>query len=405
MITGTGLAQLLPVILSPILTRLYSPEEFGVFAIYASICAILMVIVTGKYELAIVVAKHDIEAINLVAVTAALSLLTSLALLGFVLAFDERIAVLLTGIDVGRWLYLVPIATLIVGFYYALNFWANRRSRYKEMAVSRVIQSGASGSIQLAGGLFSIGLWGLILGQIGGQLLSTVFLAKTLIAGERKLVRGVTLKRMHFVARKHIGYPQYLTPSQFMSVGATELPLMLLTVFFGTSVAGFYSLAQRVMAAPMSLLASAIGDVYRQRAAEHYVSHGECQHIFLGSIKRLIVFAFLPIFPVLLFGPSLFAFVFGENWRTAGEIASIFSVLVFFQTLFSPLSSTVLLPGWLRFEFFWQFARLGLIVAVFYFCFISEVGYRITVIAHVLIFSLMYIFHGYFQYRAASGDK
>lgn len=404
LITGTGLAQLLPIALSPLLTRLYNPEEFGVFALYASICAILMVFVTGKYELAIIVAKRDIEAINLVAVTTALSLLISLVLLSILLVFENQIALLFTDTDVGRWPYIIPVTIFILGFYYALSFWANRRSCYKDMAISRVLQSGASGSVQVAGGFFSMGIWGLILGQIGGQLVATVFLTKIMIGGQRNLFRSITLKRMYFVAKKHISYPKYLSPSQFMSVGAAEFPLLLSTMFFGTSVAAFYSLAQRVMAAPLSLLASAIGDVYRQKAAAHYASHGECRHIFLSSFRRLFIFAVIPILPVLLLGPSLFAFIFGENWRTAGEIASALSVLVFFQTLFSTLSSTVLFPGWLRFEFFWQLARLSLTTAVFYFCFTAEISYRVTIICYVLLFSFMYVLHGYFQYKAARGD-
>lgn len=403
LMTGTGLAQLLPIALSPILTRLFTPQEFGVFALYGSICAILAVLVTGKYELAIVVPRHDSEAINLVAVTIVSSMAVSLILLGVVLAWDGPIVKLLGHPEVQSWLYLVPFATLILGCYYALNFWANRRSRYKHMAISRVVQSGASSAMQLTAGVSKVGLLGLILGQLLGQLLSTLYLAKSLPRDERGLFRRISLKRMRCVARRHIGYPKFMVPGQAMSVGATEMPLLLLTVFFGAGVAGFYSLAQRVMAAPLSLVANAIGDVYRQRAAGQYASKGECLEIFLGSFKRLVMFAFLPMLPVLLFGPWLFALVFGDAWRAAGEIASLLSVLVFFQTLSSPLSSTVLLPGWLHLDSFWQFARLCAAGLVFYICDHTGVGYQVAILAHVCVFSCLYMLHSYFQYRAARG--
>jgi len=403
LITGTGFAQVLPIALSPILTRLYTPEDFGVFALYASVLAIIMVLVTCKYELAIIVPKRDIEAINLVAVTAGLSLLTSLALLGLVMAFDEWIVLLLNNADIGLWLYAIPLATLIVGCYHALNFWANRRTRYKDMAISRVIQSGVSGTVQLAGGLLKMGIIGLVLGQMIGQLLSTVVLVQSITGDERSLLRRISLKRMLCVARKYIGYPKYISPSQLMSVGSAELPLLLLTIFFGPTIAGFYSLAQRVMTAPLSLVANAIGDVYRQKAAEDYAKNGDCRNIFFGSIKRLLVFAVFPTLPVLLFGPSLFAFIFGDSWRTAGEIASVLSVLIFFQTVSSPLSSTVLLHGWLRLELSWQLSRLCLAALVFYLCHRAETGYQIAIIAHVFAFSCMYVLHTYFQYKAAHG--
>lgn len=404
LMTGTSLAQALPIALSPILTRIYTPEEFGVFALYMSICAILAVLVTGKYELAVVIPKYDSEAINLVALTIVVSLITSLILLGIVLVWNERLVNLLGHSEIGAWLYLTPITTLILGCYHALNFWANRRTRYKSMAVSRVIQSGATGGAQLGAGVSKIGLLGLILGQMIGQLLSTLFLAKSLSYDERRLLGRISIRRMRHAARKYIAYPKYMMPGQFMSVGATELPLLLLTVLFGAGTAGFYSLAQRVMAAPLSLVASAIGDVYRQKAAEQYAKQGECLDIFLMSIKRLLLFALLPILPVLLFGPEIFAFIFGESWREAGEIAILLSVLTFFQTVSSPLSSTILLPGWLSVDFFWQLTRICLAGTVFYLCYRVGADYRVAIVAHVSVFSCLYILHSFLQYKAARGD-
>lgn len=181
------------------------------------------------------------------------------------------------------------------------------------------------------------------------------------------------------------------------------MPLLLLSIFFGAGVAGFYSLAQRVMAAPMSLVASAIGDVYRQKAADQYANNGECRDIFMTSLKRLALFALLPTLPVLLFGPWIFAFIFGDAWRAAGEMASILSVLVFFQTLSSPLSTTVLLAGKLRLDSLWQFTRLGAAGLVFYLCDQAGADYKIAIVAHVCSFSFLYIVHSYFQYRAAQG--
>lgn len=401
LMTGTGLAQMLPIALSPVLTRLYTPQEFGVFALYGSICAILAVLVTGKYELAIIVARREGEAINLVAVTVVSSMVVSLLLLGMVVVWGEPIAELLGHPEVQSWLYLIPFSTLILGCYYALNFWSNRCSRYKNMAISRVVQSGTGSAMQLAAGVSKIGLSGLILGQLLGQLVSTLYLATSLPPDERSLFRRITLKRMKCVARRHIGYPKLMMPGQAMSVGATEMPLLMLTVFFGAGIAGLYALAQRIMAAPLSLVASAIGDVYRQQAADQYASKGECLDIFIGSFKRLAIFAFLPTLPVLLFGPWLFAFVFGDAWRAAGEIASILSVLVFFQTLSSTLSSTVLLPGWLHLESVWQFARLCAAGLVFYISDYVGVDYKVAIVAHVAVFSCLYLLHSYFQYRAA----
>ncbi len=404
LITGTGLAQVLPIALSPILTRLYTPEDFGVFALYASVCAILVVLVTGKYELAIVVCRYESEAINLVALTGLLSLLVSLILLGILLVWGETIVDAFGFAEAAQWLYLVPFTTLILGFYHALNFWANRRSRYKTMATSRIVQSASGGAGQLTAGVSKLGSDGLIIGQIIGQLLCTAFLAISMYRNIQKFFRRVSVSRMCYVAYKHINYPKYMVPGQVMNVGATELPLLALTIFFGTGVAGFYSLAHRVTAAPMSLVANAIGDVYRQGAAAQYVSQGNCLTLFLVSLKRLLMFAFLPMLPIVLFGPSLFSFVFGDGWRTAGEIASALSILVFFQTVASPLSSTILLPGWLHLDSLWQFARLCFVGFTFFLCKSMSLGYMATVLILVCGLSGLFLLHSIFQYKAAQGE-
>lgn len=403
LMTGTGLAQLLPLLLSPILTRLYTPEEFGVFALYASICAVLVVFVTGKYELAIVVPKTDSEAVNLVVISMLLSFTVSFLFLMAILIWNENIADLLGHPELRRWLYLIPLATLILGCYHSLNFWANRRIRYKDMAVSRIVQSGSSGVVQLGAGFSKWGLAGLMVGQICGQLLSTLFLALSINRYERNFFRRVSFKRMRCVARKYIKYPKYMVSGQAMNVGGSELPLLLLAIFFGAGVAGFYSLAQRVMMAPLSLVANAIGDVYRQRAAEDYNLQGQCTVIFLASLKRLLLFAFIPMLPILFLGPTIFSFVFGEEWRAAGEVAVVISFLMFFQTIYLPLSSTVVLRGWLLLDSVWNLIRVLSVIIVFFVCDSLGVGYMVSIGVHVLVCSSLYIVHSLLQYRAAAG--
>jgi len=339
------------------------------------------------------------------ALTLAISLMVSSIFFILVLAWGRQIALFLDHPQIQPWLYLMPVSTFILGCYHGLNFWANRRMRYKGMAVSRVLQSSTGVAAQLIAGVSKLGPAGLILGQLFSQAISTIFLVINIPRKERDLIRKISIKRMMWVARKHIKYPKYMLPGQTMSVGATELPLLLLTVFFGAGIAGFYSLAQRVMAVPLSLVANAIGDVYRQKAAQQYASQGECRGLFNASIKRLALFALLPMLTIILVGPTLFAIVFGENWRSAGEIAVILSVLVFFQTVSSPLSSTVLLAGWLRLEFFWQFSRMLLAVVVFYVCHAIGAGYLTTISFHVAVFSILYIIHSYWQYRAALGTN
>jgi O-antigen/teichoic acid export membrane protein len=288
LIAGTGLAQLIPILFSPLITRLYSPEDFGEFGLYASICAILIVLVTGKYELSIVIAKQDVEAVNLLAVTVVFSVFSSLFIYGFIALFGKNVSLVFDNPAILNAFYLVPLTTLILGCYYGLNYWVNRKSRYRDMAQCRVLQGGTSVAFQILAGFSKFGFLGLIVGQLIGQLLATLFLVRSLVINDSKLFRRISIRRMVWAIRKNLNYPRYMMPGQLISVSSNELPILLLTIFYGVGVAGLYALSQRIMAIPLTLVANAFGDVYRQIAAQHYAEKGECKSIFVNTLMKLI---------------------------------------------------------------------------------------------------------------------
>lgn len=162
LMTGTSLAQAIPVAISPILTRLYSPEEFGRFALYMAVVTIASVLVTGRYELAILLPRQDRDALHIAALAMALSVTISATLLLVVLFFAQPIAVLLGDAALATWLYWVPASTLLLGLYQSLNYWSNRKAQYRRLAISRTAQSGSAALAQLGIGYAGSGAVGLV---------------------------------------------------------------------------------------------------------------------------------------------------------------------------------------------------------------------------------------------------
>lgn len=401
--TGTSLAQAIPIAISPILTRLYTPEEFGVLALYMAIASVVAVVVSGRFELAIMLPKKDSDAINIAALAIGLSCIISAVLLLIVSVFNTQITALLGSAAVSNWLYFVPFTTLLMGVYQSLNYWSNRKGYYKRMAVSRMVQTGGTSMTQLSAGYAAIGASGLVGGQIVGQGLSTAMLARMIYREDKAELIKIGLHQMKAVAVRYASFPKYLILGQLANVSSGHMPLLLLGTFFGPAIAGFYSLSQRTVTAPISLVGAAIGDVFRQQASLAYQKTGNCKSIFLKTISRLALLAVLPSLPLLLFGPSLFAFVFGDGWRVAGEMASIVAVMGFFQTISSPLSQTVLLAGMQAMDLMWQIFRLLLSVGSFYLGYILFGSYKMAIGLHVASFSIMYVFHSLLQYRASLG--
>ena len=131
LMTGTTIAQAIPIAISPILTRIYTPEDFGVLALFVAITSIFGSIANGRYELAIMLPKKDENAINIFALGLIITFSMSFILLVLVVLFNEQITELLKNDEISVWLYFVPIAVLFIGLYNMLAYYNNRKKYYK----------------------------------------------------------------------------------------------------------------------------------------------------------------------------------------------------------------------------------------------------------------------------------
>ena len=230
LMTGTSLAQAIPIAISPILTRLYSPEEFGRFALYMAVALIASVLVTGRYELAILLPRQDRDALHIAALAImALSIAISAVLLLVVLFFAQPIAVLLGEAALAPWLYWVPASTLLLGLYQSLNYWSNRKAQYKRLAISRTVQSGSAALAQLGIGYAGSGAVGLVGGQITGQVLATSVLARLIWREDHGLIRTLLPLRSVALAKKYINFPKYLILAHGFNTASGQMPVLLLS--------------------------------------------------------------------------------------------------------------------------------------------------------------------------------
>jgi O-antigen/teichoic acid export membrane protein len=405
LMTGTGLAQAIPIAISPILTRLYTPEDFGIFAMFMAIASIASVLVTARYELAIMLPKSDRDAFHIVALSVGLSCLISGLLLLLVVVFNSQITTLLGTPEISNWLYWGPVSTVLMGIYTSLNYWSNRKSNYRRLAISRVVQNASSSLPQLAAGFMKSGPLGLVGGQLAGQLLATSVMASLIYRDDKIYTKKIHLNRLLVLAKKYMNYPKFMIAGQLMNTISGSLPLFLLSTLFSPAIAGFYSLSQRVLIAPSVLIGSAIGDVYLSDASRIYRVNGNCLLIYKKTFLRLCLVSVVFVLPVFLFGNEIFAYIFGENWREAGEIASILAIMVLFQTISSPLSQTVLFANLQKIDLIWQFLRLILagctLLAGYYF----YGDYKTSLIWFSFSFSFLYLIHLYFQFQVARGMK
>lgn len=367
LMTGTTLAQAIPIAISPILTRLYSPEEFGRFALYMAVAMIASVLVTGRYELAILLPRHDRDALHITALAMALSVTISVVLLLIVIFLAQPIAALLGDAALAPWLYWVPASTLLLGLYQSLNYWSNRKAQYKRLAISRTVQSTGVALAQMTSGYAGSGAVGLVGGQITGQVLATSVLARLIWREDRQQIRALRPTRSLALAKKYINFPKYLIVAHGFNTASGQMPVLLLSALFSTTVAGFFTLTQRVMAAPMALVAGALGDVFRQEASQAYIHQGQCKAIYQKTFKRLLLISVVPFIVFFFVAPALFAWVFGEQWRVAGGYAQILTPKFFFDFVVGPLSAMFMVAEKQRLDLLWQIGLVLVGAGSFYF--------------------------------------
>ena len=195
LMTGTTIAQAIPIAISPILTRIYTPEDFGIFAIFLAITLIIGSIANGRYELAIMMPKKDEDAINIFALGFIITTSLSLLLLVLVLIFQKYFIFLLKNEEIGVWLYFVPISVFFFGIFNILNYFNNRKKNYKDISNANILKSIVAAIIQLSIGFIQQGATGLISGQIISQFFANTKLLKNIIK-DKVLISKIKKKKI-----------------------------------------------------------------------------------------------------------------------------------------------------------------------------------------------------------------
>jgi O-antigen/teichoic acid export membrane protein len=366
LMTGTTIAQALPIAAAPILTRLYSPEDFGLFAFYFAIVSILAVLATARYELAIVLPKRKANAYQIVILSWIIAAVVSWFTFLFIWLFESQIVRLLNNPEIANWLYWIPVSIFLMGIYQSLYYWFNREKKYRCMANSRVIQSTTMVMGQVGFGTLSKFLaLGLIFGQLIGQIISTLYMGGKFVKNTRKVHKPHKFKQIA-LARRYINFPKFLLLAHTMNAASRQLPSIFFNILFTASVAGFYLLVQRVIGAPMTIIGGAIGDVFRQQASQAYAARGECQAEYKSTLKKLLLISVIPFVIFIFIAPDLFAIIFGAEWRIAGEYAQILTPMFLSQFIASPLSVLFIVAEKQKDDLFMQtILVLGIILPFF----------------------------------------
>ena len=337
---GAGGAQLIALAVAPVLTRLYSPAEFGILAIYAAMAGVLVVVASLRYEGAIPLPESDVEAANIVVLCLLLLVGTTACSVAIVMLAGRPISMLIETPALSRYLWILPFGVFLAGLYQIVHIWTLRKKRFKAITKTRITQSLSAVAIQLAG--HKLGPLALIAGHATSQGIGAGTLA--LAALRDPSFRQVSYAGIVRSAKKHKDFPTFSTWSGLLNVAGNELPAVLFALLFSPAAAGLYALANRVLNMPMNLVGNALANVFFVNAAE--AKREDRLAPMVIAVHEKLAHIVMPFAMVLiLMGPELFAMAFGERWREAGVFAQWMTPWLYVRFITSPLSALISVLG------------------------------------------------------------
>ena len=338
LVTGTTIAQIIPIAISPILTRIYTPEDFGVLALFLSVSMLVGAIASARYEQAIILPEKDEDALNLIVLSLSFLVVICCMILMVILLFYGRIVILLNNDAISVWLYFVPLMIFLLGSFNIINVYATRQKQYKMIAKANVYKSLVLATIQIILGVVKSGVSGLISGQIFSTITSTMTLVKNTV-NLRKIFQVVTLEKIRSLAKRYIRFPKYSLWAIMSNALTQNVVNVSVSSFFSITTLGFYSFANKIIAMPINLIGTSVGQVFYQQALREQQETGRSVKTFKAVVSKLVMLSFVIFIPLYFVVEDIFAFVFGDKWKIAGQFTKILIPFIMMKFIVSPLST------------------------------------------------------------------
>lgn len=337
---GTALARVIPMAVSPVLTRVYTPRDFGIAAVAMAMSSAVLPAVGGKYEIALVLPKSDAEGVHLLGVAIGITGVISTALgLALVVGRGTLLALLRVP-ELGPWVFAFPFALFFTGTMTAMTYYANRRAEYWTISKSQMISSLTTAVVAIGLGVAHVGFPGLLVAWVAGAATSSAFLLAHFrrdLAGP--LWRDWSIKRS--LMRRYSSFPAYNATSGLLNGFADSVPTFFLTRYFSGAVVGYYSLMTRVVNTPASFLATSVSQVNLKKVVD-LINEGREVRPYLRSVTLgLAAMASGPALILMFFGEPIFAWVFGSEWAIAGQLMQIMVPALALRFVVSTLSTTL----------------------------------------------------------------
>lgn len=339
--SGTMIAQIIAIATSPIITRIYGAEAYGVAALVLSIAATIAVIACLRYEYSILLPRSDEEAANLLALSLLICLLMGLVLIPVMMLFGNDLASLLNAPEISPFLWVVPAMVFLLGSFSAINYWNSRKREYGRLSRTQVATAVSTAGTKLAVGLAGYPSGGALVGaQVIGQVVASSTLGYQAWRTDGPFLRGsVRWEGIRAGLHRYRNFPLFDSWSALLNTFALEMPIFILSAFFTSTIVGYYSLGLMILQLPLTFVGSTIGQVFFQRSAKAlHEGRAQLAMVVENTVSRLVLWGFPLILLIAIIGREAFMVVFGADWAEAGVYAQILSFWILVSFVYAPIS-------------------------------------------------------------------
>lgn len=389
--TGTAAGQAISILAAPIITRLYTPEDYGVFTSFMAIMSVMGSFSTLRYAVAIPVADNDTLSNNVLRLSFIVTLFLTLIISFVIIIFRKLFPNIFSTTQLSSFLWIIPVAFLGTGTYTALNFWALRKKHFKIITKTKIYQGVSGAGFKIGLGWMGFRPIGLLIGLLIQQFAGTGCLLLKLIREEPRFFSNFKKKEILLAARRFKDFPLYQNWSQILLSLGPQLPVFFIATYFGPETVGLFGLANAMVNMPMNLLGISVSQVYFAEIAQYGKTQPDkILQLSKSVIKKLSFIGIIPLLIIIVFGPSIFSSVFGHEWNEAGIYARFLSVMISSRFISSPIMSCLNVLELQRIQLFLNVFRVSIVSSTFVVCIYCGMSAMYTVLSYSITSTVYY---------------
>lgn len=367
LVGSTVLGQLASLAAAPVLTRLYTPEDFGLLTVFVAVVALGTVVASLQLHNAVLIPDRSDEASVMLRVSLWLALGVSAFVVIPLLVFGERLPESLRLPP--QFVWWAAAGILLASVLEASTMWGTRQTAYGAVAWGRSTEGVSKPLAQIVAGFSGFGgplglIGGTIVGRAGGVAAIWTALWRNKQGTTPRVEDTPPAKSL---VHRFRSFVYFSAPGALLNTGGLQAAPLLLAFYYDPAIAGLFALCQRMVALPSVFLGRAVGEVYTGELARRLREEpGALAPLFRRTWLQLLAFSALPALVLLAFGPRLFELVFGPEWREAGVYAQVLAPMLVVQVAAVPVSKTLHVLERQRWLFAWSAFRLAIVAASIY---------------------------------------